>query len=943
MVSKVRGNWQKRVENAQSRRKETKQRKQRKENKSIYKSHVQTQLWPLLDTYECENGPMLQEEGGRDKKGNDVRRRKDLLHIWLDSMPQSLKEDERGDLELNDDDNDDGETSGKQKKKMKKRDSERVVEDDISFQSPKSRKNGKKSSGSASKKPHPRSHAAAESEMESDKPQYFCREDFFTGACSVKKSPYHRMNAKVGQWTLAAMLLKKEAKGDKSTKSRAVAGSSIPVHNVLEKSLEAYVKSFEELESDGEDEKIEVNTIGPMDPIYYIAIDLSSLLTSTDDEELKEEKQVSDLVHKYFVSQKTAIGSIVYAVYDQSLIFDRYQGGVLLDTEERENFFERDKSNVGLTDSSPRIANQLNAITLQQILSFLPNEAAGVLSLVSKSWHLEIGVSSPALWKDLLDRNNWPLMREEDTRKDVTSAKDYHRALFLSHYELIRNIDCMNQGGLSERSNVFNDNTYGAMLKFNSGENRRKGTCRLYAWDERSVIVANKYECTLSIYETKEGEHGPKCRKSVEVRVAPFPTSKKTLCELHFMTLDECMVACVFEVNGLANHITAISRDDLLSTSGNSFTQYDELGTELKVFDMNEKIAEYCETHMEAEFLTGDLLFYLQGGGDFKHLGLSINDLCACGMGRFMLKAWICIPGDDNWIETTRVVILFSIPHSSILSVDVLAESLGNRQADIVLTSYVPRSRRLPTKVICTSNDSPEIILFEVDLKQDTLVTSTIRDELLISRMFMGDLATSSSPRLSLVTENEIILADLISSVDEDGEIEQSKITLSFLSLQSDSSYDKSVTTLDLEGDRKNLQRTDISELRVRSIHGSGDHVILLYTFVFRGSMISSEQTGLIAVHIPSKKETHAWVLPEFFEETTEFMICKQKDEIILSFISDHGIFITSRSIRRGTIVAEDDEENEAKVIKKSKKKKQKGMAKGRKKDGFARGMSVRG
>ena len=942
----MRGNWQKRVENAQSRRKETKQRKQRKENKSIYKSYVQTQLWPLLDTYEWEDSTQVGQQD-RGSSGNEaIVPRKDVLHLWLDTMPESLKvKDTYVELE------DDGETNGRRKKKKKKGDIERE-EDEVSFQSPKSRKHSKKS-GSSSKKPHPRSHAAttvADLETESDKNQYFCREDFFTGACTVKKSPYHRMDVQNGQWTLAAILLNKEAKSDKSAKSKTpITSVDSTVQTVLEKSLEAYVKSFEELEIEGSDQDIEFDTIGPMDPLYYISVDLSSLHSTDDDEELKEGKGVSDLLQTYFVSQKTAIGSIMYAVYDQTLIFDRYQGGLLLNTKVRENFFERDKKNCLINSSSPMKTNEFDAIILEHIVSFLPNEAAGVLPLVSKSWHLEIGVSSPGLWKDLLYRNNWPLMKEEGgSTTHMVSARDHYRNLFLGHYGIIRNIDHMNQGGLFEYMNI-NDNatTHGAILKFNSSESKRKGAYHLCAWDEKSVIVANRHECTLSLYEAKESENGPKCRKSVEVRVAPFPHSKKTICELNFINLDEGIVSCVFNVNGLANYITAISRDDLLSTSGSPSVQYDGgLETELKMFDMNEKIAEYCESHMDADFLTGDLLLYLQGGGDFKEFGLSINGQCECGKGRFLLKAWICIPGDDDvWIETIRVAILFSVPHSSIMTVEVLAESLGNRQADLVLTSYIPKRRQLPTTIICTSNDSPKVIMFQVDTKTDKVVISTLRDELLISSMFMGDLEPSLSPRLSLVTENEIILVDVISPLDEDGDIEQSKITLSFLSIQDGTHNLNDVTTLDLEGEGEHLKRTAYQSrlrgLRVRSVHGSGDHIILIYTFVSQEPM-PKEHSGLIAVHIPSRREAYACLLGDDLE-SPELLICKPKDETMLSFINDQGIFLTSRSIRVGSSVAEVDEEKEGKATKKPKKKKQRGAAKGRKKDGFARGMSVRG
>ena len=247
------------------------------------------------------------------------------------------------------------------------------------------------------------------------------------------------------------------------------------------------------------------------------------------------------------------------------------------------------------------------------------------------------------------------------------------------------------------------------------------------------------------------------------------------------------MVACVFEVNGIANYITGIQKDDLLSTSaGTFFAQNDGLESELKVFNMSEMTSAYCEVNMDAEFITGDLLVYLQDGGDFSDIALSINGVCSCGMGRVMIEAWVCIPGGDDtsWIETERVAVLLSMSQASIVSIKSLRSLGTNRHADITISSHVPSNPRLPTIVICTSNDSPGAILFEIDLKRDEVAISTMQDELLLSQMFMGDLSTSSSPRLSVVNQYKVIMVDVISSFDEDGEIEQSKIALSFVPIQ---------------------------------------------------------------------------------------------------------------------------------------------------------------
>lgn len=74
---------------------------------------------------------------------------------------------------------------------------------------------------------------------------------------------------------------------------------------------------------------------------------------------------------------------------------------------------------------------------LEHITRYLPDSYSGTLPMVCKSFYNEIGTSSPALWKALLIRHDWPVNRSTgEYCKNPT-----HRESFVQHYHVCHRVD----------------------------------------------------------------------------------------------------------------------------------------------------------------------------------------------------------------------------------------------------------------------------------------------------------------------------------------------------------------------------------------------------------------------------------------------------------------------------------------------------------------------
>ncbi|GKY96406.1 hypothetical protein MPSEU_000600100 [Mayamaea pseudoterrestris] len=135
-----------------------------------------------------------------------------------------------------------------------------------------------------------------------------------------------------------------------------------------------------------------------MEMIHYMHIQVDS----GDDDTF-----ISDAITNQLTAHGVKPASVVYAVVNNKLIYDRNQGGLLI-------------NDIGLkTDNGGRLSRDDTTLPnetllsfpgsiLEYTLTFLPDSAVAVATQVCKAWHQEIG-QSPNLWRLMLERRNWPL------------------------------------------------------------------------------------------------------------------------------------------------------------------------------------------------------------------------------------------------------------------------------------------------------------------------------------------------------------------------------------------------------------------------------------------------------------------------------------------------------------------------------------------------------
>lgn len=398
----VRGNWQKRVERAETRRQNAKQQKQSRQNRSNYKQYVLNDLFPFLDKH---NESMT-------------------LQVWTDTCPPMYQDYYRDMSNSNNHDDDDLVTKTTNKR---------------TFVPKKQRK----------KKAHPRSnfkqsHPKGESlndEMtmnvdddKADLSTFLCQKHFFTNKCNDYPSscPYVHFISKTnnGQHTaksLAQVLLGK----DDNKEGIPLSSNKTNDQRKQEPHIMQLQKSQEIIENDF------------MEMLYA-----HETITIPFDNNITEDVKPSQELGQILAQNSCPMASLVYVVRNGSLIFDRNRGGLLIDNDGNTSLPEPTQySNTVTVNSST--TNQITilnenendesvilhlptSIWQQYILEYLPVQYTLMsLNRVCKAWNVEINSCSEDLWKRYLERCNFP----RSLTNNLTFEED-----FKIHYNAVRDI-----------------------------------------------------------------------------------------------------------------------------------------------------------------------------------------------------------------------------------------------------------------------------------------------------------------------------------------------------------------------------------------------------------------------------------------------------------------------------------------------------------------------
>mmetsp|Transcript_22827 Transcript_22827/g.53928 ORF Transcript_22827/g.53928 Transcript_22827/m.53928 type:complete len:958 (+) Transcript_22827:44-2917(+) len=648
----VRGNWQKRVETAEARRRDAKQRKQRTEEKRVWKGYVHAFLTHL------------------DRHQDVIRKRKCTLHLWTDTLPLSAPPL----LDLLEGQNHHGE-SPNTKRGSGGRGRARSLDEAEDGNVSGGRRGGQggRRPGDGKKKVHPRSKEAAPDAADESSgatsaqtTPLMKRRDFLYGTKDRRKkgtSKYFQSTNQGKQCTLASLKLR------------------VPGSDSTENDREALLRDVEKAIIKSTPDDISSSDPEAMEMLHYSAIQY----TSESDTMLSEEilANLSDM--------QAPVATIVYIAVDDVLCFDRNRDGMLVDNMDA---FTNDLllstrrprqssvgSEVGEDHADERVdPTRLPGAVLEHLLTFLPDTAVAACCQVCRSWNREIGQHSPSLWLHLLRRHDWP----EELPTKITGADENIavltneekcfslRILFQNHYLAVRDIQALASAvpAITRQSTqsvlIEEELTYQAFASRKHSPHDSDTCVALEEWAPNHVLAGFSNECTLRLFEATHFRGKEKrCKELVCQSVDPYRLTKKRTCTLDAVGLDDAMIGCLCHVSAskleedvAASILVLLSRESFLMGESGAVAAkgggIDSMTEELQVIDVGEAVLNFIlSSAAEQNERLLPLFEYL------KHEGGEVGDVCtavsrrrivATGHQQFMLEVSISIPqaGQDD-------------------------------------------------------------------------------------------------------------------------------------------------------------------------------------------------------------------------------------------------------------------------------------------------------
>lgn len=897
----VRGNWQKRVEKAEARRKEAKEKKQNSTDKRLRKIWVQEFL-AKLDSHEST----LRKNG-----------RPWVLECWTSTLasnsPPLL------DM-LNGDD------QGKRPR------SSSIESEGAIGRKGRGRSNSMGDKATPKKKVHPRSKEAA-AERETGVPNMgfasLCRKHFFTGKCDAvankKCGCRHVHFSKKQSPSLAALVDDREELCE------------------AESALTRQVSEEDELQNPG-----------AMDVLFHCSINIDKV----EDEADAISTQCQNMLAKISVP----LASVAFVSLNRVLVFDRYRDGTCVSDEQLQSAAmgpdasqSRDRRiSIGSESDTPdgnRYLFDLPGNILEHLLKFLPDEAVASAAQVCKSWDREIGKNpSPNLWLHLLERRGWPIPAEEEDEEPPSARSDRYRKKFLGHYSVLRDCSALQRAtdAIGKRNVVAETEfCYQDFSRHNGAPHASNSCVAVKCWSSEKVLVAYSPECSLRLFAANASldSHEVRCKELASMVVDPYRQTKRRSCEMVAMDVDEDFIGCLCYVT--ADHVDA-EAFILVLTSRDEF-----LVNETKapsVVDIGEAILNYLLSSEDVDHRLLQLMDYLEDGGEIGDIDVLVSkSIVACGYGRFMIEVAIAIPeityGIDGVeeLETRlldRKLVLFSASAGAIVWMESsmpVSEDPRPLEEEMVLCAYRPLGSRAVCHVVVSSPLGRFINRVEITSRGEVAlfagsITESGAEGVLSDRKEEWRVKETPSREI-LLTATDVIVADTLEQVGENDEVLDHQSILSFYKADSG---DYSVVVLP-------------GKLSVSSLTAVRDeHVIVIAV----GPVEEGQDSGghwdrrrkvvAIIIHVPSRQEIGRIDFGSGAHLANHLPLLHAGFNTVCLSLSTMGVSLTGSDVRetRSRVVVVGSIE-----VSKSgrKKKKSSGRRKGGKKDGFARGMSVRG
>lgn len=925
----VRGNWQHRVEREEARKTQAKQRKQRSEEKRHCKGWFRD-LLQQLDRHD----DVVRNEG------------KAVLHLWTDMAPSAhlvaiLDGDGRT-------------TLGKPTR----------------GQRPRSDSNA----GGNKKKAHPRSKgasaAATATADESESMQLLlCRSSFFKGTCC---GGANKGGKKSGGSAASASCCRYLHYSPQFQTLGTVLGDSRQQMKPLEQAL-MDATSVEMLDTNP----------GAMEYLYYTRLALPPDADVT----------LSTYVAEQMAKQETPTSSVFYVAWNHTLVFDRLQGGMVL--EERE-YYGFGGGNHNTNDPSPTLHRRTSSVTsqgsedeglaifhhlpstiLEHILLFLPDVTVAAAAQVCKAWYNEIGQHSPNLWRQLLKRRHWPVPQDQEEQEqspepDVVIGDSQHqqqptqeqnpkrslfRALFLEHYTILRDVRALAAATNSLVAPPRQTAAPTTEMAFQDFSRRKhspfvEDVCvSLHGWSDRLVLAGYAAECSLRLFEATAIGGELRCKELVCQCVSPYRNTKKRNCVLVAVDVDEHNIGCLCSVSsdrveGKADILVILRREEfLLGSSSESSAKGGSAieASDMKVIDIGESLLNFVLSLDVVDHRLLPLFDFLNDGGEIGDVVVKTSEdsLCACGFGRFMVEVSISIPDvlaedEAEMIQLDRKLVMFSSQAIVWAGESYPPHLQAYQESDLV---KVALSRRLTASSIASkSRGSPEIVVTEIDSTGNVQAPRFLESSSLARPMIAKENYAFSDTDGLIVLPTEVIASEVMKKT-VNGEVENAKSVVVFFRRYPDA--DETAFDVLRLPDGYSMKRLDYSH----------DKYVIAFCSVTRSNSEGLEGQRFTEASTDNEPETIAVVVSVEsrciigeveFRTVERLMFCSFGSGTTVGLaIGSGGIAITGSSVRSSRPNAMLVSAPSASLPKK-KKKSLKGK-RSSKKDGFARGMSLRG
>ena len=639
---------------------------------------------------------------------------------------------------------------------------------------------------------------------------------------------------------------------------------------------------------------------------------------------------LAEAVKNHFATQEIPLSSLVYAVVDRSLVFDRYQDG-RIHQERRPR-----QESISLLDEEIHLTGPL----LEHILSFLPDSAVAMASQVCQSWHQEIG--SPRLWQSLLERRGWPVPDD-----------GAYRDAFVRYYSVHRDVEALVAGIHDLSSTHRSSTTEYALQDFLRTPNAPNGignTAKaVRVWSPNRALAAYREDCTLRLFESVPSGGDLRCKEIALYSVDPYRKTKRMWCRLQDMDLDEDCVGCVCQVSQLrvvSSILVIVRRDDLLMSA-------DDDDDELEVIDVGEAVLNYLLSSDVADHTVLQLVDFLQDGGEVGEIDvLASETIAACGYGRFLVEVSITIPdtvgGGLPRVFIGRKLVMFSSGVGAIVWMgDSFGEEVGPNEPTIParvqinkLRLSVPSSSRKSCRYVVGEALQPaHLILGEIEASGEMVSSSRLPVQAeMIDELYDWELMESPWVDPTLFGDHEVVVGSLWKNNLRNADHERSRSVYELgLNFKSMISFMPTVT-----GPAETLDLPYFSIFRMIRFHG--DFLLALGSNHRRFiDPADNLLTAVILVHIPARKviSRHSVGLTPSTIDDEESFYAFHMDCVggtVAVALGLNGVIMTGSDVR-GVC----DEPTTDPSTPKSDKKKGKRNKRSGKKDGFARGMSLRG